>query len=80
MKGQLMSSNLIRLSGLAAMLGGVLWALWGIVEQSVGWGQPGSTAYELYELINRLLPFALLLVVVGFIGLHAAQRSSSMGG
>ncbi len=71
-----MSSNLVRMSGLVAMLGGVLWALWGVVEQSVGWGQPGSTAYELYELINRLLPFALLLVVMGFIGLHAVQRRS----
>ena len=71
-----MSSNLVRLSGLVAVLGGVLWALWGVVEQSVGWGQPGSTVYERYELINRLLPFVLLPVVVGFIGLHAAQRRS----
>jgi hypothetical protein len=70
------SPNLVRWSGLAAMVGGVLWALWGGVEQSVGWGQPGSTAYERYELINRLLPFALLPVVVGFIGLHMAQRGS----
>jgi len=70
-----MSSNLLRWSGLAAMLGGVLWPLWAGVEQSVEWGQPGSTAYEHYELINRLLPIALLLVVAGFIGLHAAQRS-----
>ena len=71
-----MSLNLVRWSGLLAMLGGVLWALWGGVEQSVGWGQPGSTAYERYELINRLLPLALLPVVVGFIGLHVAQRRS----
>jgi hypothetical protein len=71
-----MSSNLVRLSGLAAMAGGVLWALWGVVEQSVGWGAPGSVAYERYELINRLMPLALLLVVVGFTGLHAAQRRS----
>jgi drug/metabolite transporter (DMT)-like permease len=71
-----MSSGLIRWSGLAAMLGGVLWALWGGVEQSSGWGQPGTTAYERYELVNRLLPFALLPVVVGFIGLHVAQRRS----
>jgi hypothetical protein len=71
-----MASNLVRISGLVAMLGGVLWALWGVVEQSVGWGQPGSTVYERYELINRLLPFVLLPVVVGFIGLHAAQRRS----
>jgi hypothetical protein len=71
-----MSSGLVRWSGLAAMLGGVLWALWAGVEQSVGWGQPGTPVYERYELINRLLPFALLPVVVGFIGLHVAQRRS----
>ena len=59
-----------------AMLGGVLWALWGVAQQLAGWGQPGTTAYERYELVNRLLPFALLPVVVGFIGLHAAQRRS----
>ena len=71
-----MSSSLIRWSGLAAMLGGVLWALWAGVEQSIGWGEPGSSAYERYELVNRLLPFALIPVVVGFIGLHVAQRRS----
>jgi hypothetical protein len=70
------SRNLVRWSGLAAMVGAVLWPLWAGVEQSVGWGQPDSTAYERYELINRLLPFALLPVVVGFIGLHVAQRRS----
>jgi hypothetical protein len=69
-------SNLVRLSGLAAMLGGVLWALWAGVEQSVGWGELGSAAYDLYEFVNRLLPIALLPVIVGFIGLHAAQRRS----
>lgn len=68
------SSILTRWCGLAAMLGGVLWALWAVVVQSVGWGEPGSAAYERYELINRLLPLALLPVVVGFVGLHVAQR------
>ncbi len=71
-----MSSNLVRLSGLAAMLGGVLWALWVGVEQSVGWGQPGSAAYERYELINRLLSLAILPVVVGLVGLHVVLRRS----
>ncbi len=58
------------------MLGGVLWALWAGVEQSVGWGQPGSAAYERYELINRLLSLTILLVVVGLFGLHAVLRRS----
>src|SRR5918997_5664362 len=71
-----MSPNLVRLSGLAAMLGGVLWPLWVVVEQSVGWGEPGSAAYQRYELINRLLPLAILPVVVGLVGLHVVLRRS----
>src|SRR3712207_3007962 len=71
-----MLPSLIRLSGLAAMLGIVLWPLWFVIHLSVGSGEPGSPAYERYELVNRLLPLVLLPVVVGFIGLHAAQRKS----
>jgi hypothetical protein len=71
-----MSSILIRFSGLAAVLGGVLWPLWVVVEQSVGWGEPGSAAYQRYELINRLLPLAILPVVVGLVGLHVVLRRS----
>jgi hypothetical protein len=75
-EGNRMSSHLVRLSGLAAMLGGVLWPLWVGIEQSVGWGEPGSAAYQRYEFINRLLPLALLPVVVGLVGLHVVQRRS----
>lgn len=71
-----MWDNLVRVSGLAAMAGGVLWAVWGVAVQSVGWGEPGSASYDIYELVNRLLPFVLLPVVVGFVGLHAVQRRS----
>jgi hypothetical protein len=56
------------------MLGGVLWALWVGSVQGMDWGDPGSAAYERYELVNRLLPLALLPVAVGFVGLHVAQR------
>jgi hypothetical protein len=69
-----MPSILIRFSGLVAMLGGVLWPLWVVVEQSGGWGEPGSAAYQRYELINRLLPLAILPVVVGLVGLHVVLR------
>jgi hypothetical protein len=69
-------TNLIRWSGVAAMLGGVLWALWTVGFNFVGYGEPGTLAYERYEAYNRLLPLALLPVMVGFLGLHAAQRRS----
>ena len=74
-----MSPNLIRWSGLTAMVGGVLWVLWAGGQSEgfgAGWSGPGSVAYERYEFFNRLLPVVLLPVVVGFIGLHAAQRRS----
>jgi hypothetical protein len=71
-----MSSNLIRWSGLSAMVGGVLWVLWAGGVQGIGWGDPGSAAYERYEFFNRLLPIAVLPILVGFAGLHAAQRRS----
>ena len=51
------SSELVRWSGLAAMLGG---ALWSIGFNFVGWGEPGTPVYERYEAYNRLLPLALL--------------------
>lgn len=70
------SSNLIRWAGLAAMVGGVLWALWTVGFNFVGYGEPGTLAYERYEAYNRLLPLALLPVMVGFLGLHAVQRRS----
>lgn len=70
------SSSVIRWAGLAAMVGGVLWALWTVGFNFVGYGEPGTPDYERYEAYNRLLPLALLPVMVGFLGLHAAQRRS----
>ena len=67
------SSELVRWSGLAAMLGG---ALWSIGFNFVGWGEPGTPVYERYEAYNRLLPLALLPVTAGIVGLHAVQRGS----
>ncbi len=71
-----MAASWIRWSGLAAVLGGVMWALWTVGFNFVGYGELGTPAYERYEAYNRLLPLALLPVVVGFLGLHAAQRRS----
>ena len=68
------SSNLTRWAGLATMVGGVLLALWTVGFNFVGYGDPGTLAYERYEAYNRLLPLAVLPVIVGFLGLHAAQR------
>ena len=68
------SSNLVKRAGLAAMAGGVLWTVgFNFVDYA---GEIGTPAYERYEAYNRLLPLVVLPVVVGFLGLHAAQRRS----
>ena len=41
------------------MMGGVLWALWTVGFNFVGYGEPGTPAYARYEAYNRLLPLAL---------------------
>lgn len=62
------SSNLIRWAGLAAMAGGVLWALW-----YVGVSLVGGDNYQVY---NRLMPVVLLLLAVGLVAFHAVQKGS----
>lgn len=69
------SSDLIRWGGLAAIWGGVLWALWNAgLEFVVGWGEPPSPAYERYEAYNKVMPVILPLLVAGLLGFHAAQK------
>jgi hypothetical protein len=50
------SSTLTKWCGLAAMLGAVLWALWAVVVQSVGWGEPGSAAISVTSLSTGCCP------------------------
>ena len=62
------SVHLVRIGGLTAVLGGVLWALW-----YVGASLVGSGGYETY---NRLMPAVLLLLAVGLLAFYAAQKRS----
>jgi hypothetical protein len=74
------SSDLIRWGGLAAIWGGVLWALWNAgLEFVIGWGEPPSPAYERYEAYNRVMPVILLLLVAGLLGFYAAQKGGGHG-
>jgi hypothetical protein len=34
-----------------------------------GWGEPGTAAYQTYELLNRLMAFSLLMMAAGWLGL-----------
>ena len=64
----MVSSGLVRLGGLVAVLGGTLWALW-----YVGVSLVGGAGYGTY---NRLMPIVLVLLAVGLLALDAAQRGS----
>ena len=65
------SQDVVRMGGLAAVLGGTLWALW-----YVGAYLAGSGGYEAY---NRLMPAVLILLAVGLLAFYAAQNARSRG-
>ncbi len=62
------SSRLIRWGGLAAVLGGALWALW-----YVGASLVGDEGYQAY---NQVMPVVLVLLAVGLLAFHTAQEGS----
>jgi len=62
-----------RLLGLAGLLGGLAQIV--IRLQGDNWGAPGTLQYTLYELTNRAMAAALLLMALGFVGLWRAQRA-----
>lgn len=68
------SAKLIRRSGLASMLGSVLWTVLELLSNSA-WDR---TIFGLtYEDYNRLKPMALLLLLVGLVGFYARQGRHS---
>lgn len=71
-----MAASWIRWSGLAAVSGGVLWALWYVGAYLVGWGAPSSAEYGAYETYNRSMPVVLVLLLAGLVGAHALQREA----
>lgn len=60
---------------MAAVLGGILWALWYVGAYFVGWGNPASSEYGAYEIYNRLMPAVLVLLLAGLVGTHKLQRN-----
>ncbi len=62
------SAGLIRWGGLVAVLGGALWALWYLGASLVG--------DEGYQAYNRLMPVVLVLLAVGLLAFHTAQKGS----
>lgn len=69
-----MMANWIRLSGLAAMVGGVLWAVTPLREPVFGGGGlPGDAAFRPYNFV--IIVIAILLAT-GLLGLHARYKRS----
>ena len=67
--------NTTRVLGLAGIVGGAAQLA---LELSVGdWGTPGTLVYSVYELTNRLMAVALLLMAACFVGLYRAQRAQA---
>jgi hypothetical protein len=64
------SSDLIRWGGIAGMLGGVLWAVWGLLIWVYLYAGGGSFSEGLFILVFLL---AALLTLAGLVGLHVLQ-------
>jgi hypothetical protein len=63
------SSNIIRLGGIAAMVGGVFWVVWSLL---------GRVSFEAADssFAHGLLLLAALLTLAGLVGLHALQGAN----
>ncbi len=73
------SSNLIRWSGLAAMLAGVLLLVAALLDLAVDPGEPTSVrvttgVYSFQSAVNLL---ALVLLLIGLVGLYARQSEAA---
>jgi hypothetical protein len=74
-----MSSSLIRWAAPAAVIGGLLWALFpfGTLIASIKETPPGTLAYQaslVYWWLMAVIP--LLLLLVGLVGFHAFHRGA----
>jgi hypothetical protein len=76
----MLSSNLIRWSGLAAILAGGLWIVGGILLGLRPPGMPGGPHRESGD-VSLLLSASLVLIAVGLVGLHfrQAERAGRWG-
>lgn len=60
--------RLIQILGGATLLGGIAGIPLIIAFSQTGWGSPGTSVYQTYELLNRLMAGALLLMSAGWLG------------
>jgi hypothetical protein len=70
-------SGIIRWGGIAAMIGGALWVVWGLLSRAIPYAAGGPSYGGLLRLSAGLLLFAALLTLGGLVGLDALQGGSS---
>jgi hypothetical protein len=77
------STNLIRWSGLAALVGGILLAVLSILESVLFGSQPDSevVASSAWIIVEVAWIVAALLIILGLVGLYArqAEQAGSLG-
>ena len=67
------SSAIVRWGAIAAMIGGVLWMVWGLLGRTLPYAAGDPSYGGLLRLSAGLVLLAALLTVVGLMGLDALQ-------
>lgn len=68
------SSNLIRLGGMAAVVGGVLWLAGGLIALMIGANSQDPASFS--SLVEGIFTVAFIGTLAGIAGLHVRQASS----
>jgi hypothetical protein len=71
------SSGIVRWGAIAAIIGGALWVVWGLLSRTIPYAAGGPSYGGLLCLSAGLLLVAALLTLGGLVGLDALQGGSS---
>src|SRR4028119_663805 len=72
-------ANLVRWSGLAAMVGGALWVVVFVLFASRSSGPGLQPPYRSFEGLGIAVVLSLLLIVAGMVGVHAWSKEAYGG-
>ncbi len=61
--------RMIQILGILCLAGGITAVFLIIAFEQTGWGSPGSLVYQAYEMLNRRMAGALLLMAAGWLGM-----------
>jgi hypothetical protein len=70
------SSGIVRWGAIAAMIGGVLWVVWGLLGRAIPYAAGDPTYSGLLRLSAGLVLLAALLTLGGLLGLDALEAGS----